>query len=603
MPYREAIRSRHEPDMPGPSSLFNHRRYPAGTQQALLLIGVSGLRPWISLLLACLLVSACADNGRTTLAIAWWCLALASTLAGMAYRRHWQRRLSRPQPPEVLRRGEYWGIAYALLLAILWGSISQFMQPEDDANLLLAMTYFGVCAASASLSALGMANISAGALLAFILFSLPMPRIYPTHWSWFVVMLAFYHLVLLIGVRQRLDMMARNLELTRSQEDLLLAQRQETARANRANQDKSAFLAAASHDLRQPVHAIMLLGHALQMRPQDDASRQLVTQILSAGKALSDQFNSLMELSRLESGKYAPSRQTLPLRDFLERKREGFREVAASRGMSLRVRPDRRLARAQLSTDLSLLNRIIDNLLDNALKFSPAGGRVLLTARRRQGRLCLAVLDQGSGIPAEARERIFLPHVQLDNPARDRARGIGLGLSIVKEAAQLLGAELRLNSRPGRGSGFLLTLPADMLELPDRPETTPAPHAPAKPVRSADLHDLRLLIVEDDPMVAHALRHWATSWGMRVSHHAHPGEVDSLRDVDLVICDIRLPDDRDGIDWLSQWLAAWPDTAGLLVSGEAGEAVQERAEQEGLLLLAKPVDPDLLLRTLLRLKR
>ena len=104
-------------------------------------------------------------------------------------------------------------------------------------------------------------------------------------------------------------------------------------------------------------------------------------------------------------------------------------------------------------------------------------------------------------------------------------------------------------------------------------------------------------------MVATALRTWAESWGMQVRHHAEPEKVPPLLAADLVICDIRLPGEHDGIHWLSQWLADWPDAGGVLVSGEAGEAVQERAEQEGLLLLSKPVDPDLLLQTLLSLKR
>jgi CheY-like chemotaxis protein len=402
---------------------------------------------------------------------------------------------------------------------------------------------------------------------------------------------------------QRHSIVARNLMLTQEQESLLHYQRQETGRANKANQDKSAFLAAASHDLRQPVHAIMLLGHALQMKTRDGEARALVDQILAAGKALSDQFNSLMELSRLESGSYALNIQSLPLAEFLRRKMQAQQEVAASRGITLRLRTDWRLAQAGLHSDISLLNRILDNLLDNALKFSPAGSTVLLRVQKRKGRLRFAVQDQGAGIPAHEQENVFLPHVQLANPARERARGIGLGLSIVKEAAQLLQAELVLHSTPGRGSCFLLTLPPGMLVTQATALPLPARARQSSSEEMAGLRGKQLLIVEDDPMVAGALQTWAESWGMQVVHHAEPQKVPPQLAADLVICDIRLPGAHDGIHWLSQWLAEWPDAGGVLVSGEAGDAVQERAEQEGLLLLAKPVDPDLLLQTLLSLKR
>lgn len=590
--------------MPASFSLFNHRRYDSRTQQSLLLLGVTSLKPWLSPLLAVLLVISCATPRQYPLAAAWLTLSVVAAGLGIWYCRHWRARLETgPLSAPELKRAELWGTAYGLVVAVCWGNSSRFMDPDQASNLMIAMIYFGVCAGAASISVLGMAHMTAAALLAFLLFIQPLDEIFPHNWMWFSLMVALYHLVILMSCWQRQQIVASNLLLAQEQEGLISAQRREAARANRANQDKSAFLAAASHDLRQPVHAIMLLGHALQMKTRDGAARELVEQILSAGKALSDQFNSLMELSRLESGSYTLSRQSLALTEFLHRKQQAQQEVAASRGIALRFKLDWRLREAVLHSDISLLNRVLDNLLDNALKFSPAGSTVLLRVQLRQGRLRFAVQDQGAGIPEAEQENVFLPHVQLDNPARERARGIGLGLSIVKEAAQLLQAELQLRSRSGHGSCFLLTLPADALLLQPAIVTSPKP----LPSRTGDalssLRGKQLLIVEDDPMVATALRTWAESWGMQVQHHAEPEAVPPLLAADLVICDIRLPGEHDGIHWLSQWLAEWPDAGGVLVSGEAGEAVQERAEQEGLLLLSKPVDPDLLLQTLLSLKR
>lgn len=590
--------------MPAPYALLNYQRYNHRTQQALLALGVASLKPGLSLLLAVLLVASCAQPFQYGLATVWLLLACTATSLGFYYCHYWNKQLQQEQmPPAILRRAELWGCIYGALVATLWGSSSQFMHPDQVSNLMIAMIYFGVCAGAASISVLGMAHMATGAIIAFLIFIQPLSEIFPQNWLWFTVMVGLYHLVILMSAWQRHQIVARNLELAQEQEALIHAQQHEAARANKANQDKSAFLAAASHDLRQPVHAIHLLGHALQMKTRDPQGRELVEQIITAGKALSDQFNSLMELSRLESGGYTLTIQSLSLAEFMRRKRQAQHGVAASRGIQLRARLDWRLAEAGLHTDISLLNRIIDNLLDNALKFSEAGSRVLLCAQLRAGRLRLVVMDQGKGIPVQEQENVFLPHVQLSNPTRERARGIGLGLSIVKEAALLLQADLQLHSTVGRGSSFWLTLPAEMLTRHTAPLIAPR-HPALSPANELEpLRGKQLLIVEDDLMVASALRTWAESWGMQVQHHAEPEKVPALLAADLVICDIRLPGAHDGIHWLSQWLAEWPDAGGVLVSGEAGEEVQERAEQEGLLLLSKPVDPDLLLQTLLSLQR
>lgn len=588
--------------MPRPASLFNHQRYEPRTQQALLELGVTSLKPLLSLLLAVLLVFTCTDEANRGQGFAWLGLATGTTLLGLWYCHHWRERLQQVLSPAELRRAEWWGMGYGVMVALLWGSSSQFMVPgHASANLMIAMIYFGVAAGAASLSVLGMAHMGLGALVAFLLFVLPLPRIFPGNWIGFMVMVALYHLVILMSSWQRHQITARNLILTQEQETLLETQRHETRRANQANQDKSAFLAAASHDLRQPVHAIMLLGHALRLKTVGHPeAATLVEQVLAAGKALSDQFNSLMELSRLESGNYALNPGTAPLDDFLHRILQRHREVASSRQLRLDLALDTRLRQASLECDLGLLTRVLDNLLDNALKFSAPGQRILLWARLRQGHLQLAVQDRGQGIAPEAQERIFLPYVQLDNPTRERSRGIGLGLSIVKEACALLQAELSLQSRPGRGSCFRISLPAETLRTGHTLAPSPVPPR-ARP--SNTLQGKRLLIVEDDPMVAAALSTWASSQGMQVRHHADPRKVPPGQAPDLVVCDIRLPGEHDGIHWLSQWLAEWPDAGGVLVSGETSEAVQERIEQEGLLFLSKPVDPELLLHTLIRLTR
>lgn len=586
-------------------ALFNHQRYDRATQQALLAIAIDSFKPLFSLLLAAMLVAACASSLPIIGATLWLLGAIASTVIGTWYCRYWRQRLGGTLSLADLRKAERHGVIYGSSVALVWGSSSQLIMPGHEAHtVIIAMIYFGVCAGAATLSVLGMAHMGIAAVIACSLFVSPLAGIFPDDWIWLTALIILYHLALMLGSWQRHQIVAGNQSLRQKLEQLLLHQRTETDRANKANQDKSAFLAAASHDLRQPVHAIMLLGHALQMKITDNASRSLLEQMLAAGKALSDQFNSLMELSRLESGSYPLNLKPLRLDELLERKLKTHEEIAASQGIRLRLRLDRRLTGQLLTTDPGLFNRIIDNLLDNALKFSPTGSAILITARQRQGRLQLGVHDQGPGIPESQQENVFLPHVQLDNPTRDRARGIGLGLSIVREAVQLLDAELTLHSPPGRGCCFRLTLPATTLTRASSATLAASSLAGAASAPPADqLSGQRLLIVEDDAMVADAFKVWANARGLLIHHHASPDTVPADLAPDLIICDIRLPGSRDGIDWLSQWLESWPEAGGILVSGEVSGDVLERAEQEGLMLLSKPVDPDILLQTLVRLRR
>lgn len=215
----------------------------------------------------------------------------------------------------------------------------------------------------------------------------------------------------------------------------------------------------------------------------------------------------------------------------------------------------------------------------------------------------MSVYDQGIGIAPEQQQQIFKPYIQLNNPNRDREKGIGLGLSIVNEAANLLGASLKLFSVVDRGSHFQLCLSQPNLTV-SRTINQARPSLPQRQYANVtNLQGRRLLLVEDDPMAASALITWAQSWGLVVTHHTHPQTVTQNEAPDLILCDIRLPSDRDGIDHLTDWLVDWPDARGLLLSGELLAETHQRAEQEGLLLLSKPVDPDMLLQTLSGLLR
>ncbi|WP_130413323.1 hybrid sensor histidine kinase/response regulator [Fluviicoccus keumensis] len=577
--------------------LFNHQVYPPRLQAEMLALGARVSRPHLGIIIATMTLAVSLDKVSSPLLAGWYLFAILTSLGGFLFRRRFWRIDAEHPDPHRLRNGELQGFAYSAAVGLLWGVSGLLMTPGDDEhNLILTIIYLGVGAGAGSIAIFGLGHMLIGAILSSLLFVSRFPVVFPEHWQLLATLFLLYHFVIVRMALERRDVIAQNMRLREDKEALLEQQAIEVARTKQANQDKSAFLAAASHDLRQPVHAVMLLGHALRLRVRDGESGELVEKILEAGHALSEQFNNLMDLSRLEGGAYRLNFTRLGLEDFLQRLCATHRQAAAAHDIRLRLRIDDRLRRQALYSDTGLLGRILDNLLANAVKFSTAGGHILVTARIRRGHVILAVLDQGRGIPPDQQENVFKPYVQLDNPTRDRSRGIGLGLSIVQEAASLLGARICLHSEAGRGCRFELDLGELVLEPLD--ESRPIGFRP-KPLPSpGNLTGKRLLLVEDDPMAAAALIAWAGNWGLTVEHHADPKTVPGSAEPDLILCDIRLPGHQDGIEHLTDWLAEWPGARGLLLSGELSPETHERAEQEGLILLSKPVNPDLLLQTL-----
>ncbi|WP_162932640.1 ATP-binding response regulator [Solimonas sp. K1W22B-7] len=579
-----------------PFALFNYQAYSPQLATELLALGWGSLRPWLSPLAVGVVAALCWAVVDHSLLLSWLAFSAVNGALGLLLRRRYQQ--ISVMALQELRIGEWLALLHGgVLLGAIWGALGLLLVPGlANHNLMIVMIYMAVSVSAASIASFGLAHVLSASAVSLGLLLPPLHHTFPGHWGQLAVMFLFFHATIIQAVLVRHHGNARNLMLEQEKDRLLEQQRSAAESAQRANREKSAFLAAASHDLRQPLHALMLTSHALRMRVPEGESRDLVDRVLEAGQALSDQFNGLMDLSKLEGGAYRLNQQPTPLMELLPRAIASHRQIAEHKGLRLRLKVDRRLQRRALDTDPTLLGRAIHNLLDNAIKFSPAGRGVLLSARLRRGGVELAVQDQGIGIAAAEVGQVFKPYVQLHNPTRDRSQGIGLGLSIVQEAANLLGARLRLHSQPGRGSRFSLDLPeAALIALPARGATA-APVADAAPVLR--LRDRHLLLVEDDPMAAAALQTWAGDWGLRISHRSNPADVEEALQPDLILCDVRLPGERDGIDWLTDWLAQWPEARGLLLSGELAAETHQRAEQEGLLLLTKPVPPDLLLRTL-----
>ncbi len=353
-----------------------------------------------------------------------------------------------------------------------------------------------------------------------------------------------------------------------------------------ANAAKTRFVAAASHDLRQPVASIGLLAGLLREQPGLDAgSRGLLDRLMASVQALERLLKGLLDLSRFEAGSVRAQPRVLRLSTLFDAVASHEQSAAQARGLQLRLHG----GGLAVHTDPVLLEQIVRNLVSNAVRYTERGG-VLLSARRRgDDQVLLQVWDTGIGIPAARQAQVFEEFVQLDNPARDGSRGLGLGLSLVRRAAEVLQAPLSLRSQPGRGSCFSLLLP--LAESATRTR-------PGRPVAQAGLEGRRVLVVDDDDVLRETLRLRLERWGLKVQAYGSVRDLQlalgrgaTPRPPDLLISDQRLPDgdSRDVVDAVT---ARHPEVPVLVITGDTAPADLARLSALGWPVLHKPFGAD-----------
>ncbi|MFN4003290.1 MAG: ATP-binding protein [Hylemonella sp.] len=402
-------------------------------------------------------------------------------------------------------------------------------------------------------------------------------------------------------LQQGLNQMAEHLQQGRDELERRVALATAELRAKKeeaetATQAKSRFLAAASHDLRQPIHALGMFVARLAQLPHDRETRQLIGNLEDSVRAMQDLLDALLDISRLDADAVRVHRQPFALDALFEQLRSALQPVAADKGLRLRIRP----CHLHVMSDPSLLHRILLNLLSNALRYTIQGG-VLMGCRRSRGgtHVWIEIWDTGVGIAPEHQRDIFREFYQIGNPERDRSKGLGLGLNIVDRTARLLGHELQLCSLPGRGTRFRLEVPLSTAgELAAQPATAESA------LVVDDVRGLRVLVIEDDEQSALALRGLLESWGCVVGVVGGWGAAqDAVQRgfaPDLVISDYRLRDGDSGllvVQRLRERLG--PELPACLLSGDTDPALIQVCREAGLPLLHKPVRPAKL-RTLMR---
>ncbi len=401
-------------------------------------------------------------------------------------------------------------------------------------------------------------------------------------------------------VHEGLNQMVAHLESNRDELELRVAEatlvsRQKMEEAELATRAKSRFLAAASHDLRQPTHALGMFVARLVQSPQPPENQQLIKSLESSVQAMQDLLDGLLDVSRFDAGAMQVRRRAFALSDIFVQLQTELSVVASEKGLRFRVRP----TGVGVLSDPALLHRILLNLLSNAMRYTHRGGVLLACRPCADGKhVRVEVWDSGIGIAPEHHEAIFGEFYQVGNPERDRGNGLGLGLNIVERAAKLLEHRLQLKSRPGVGTRF-------GIEVPLAPGDAMMERRGAQRDRAADnLAGLRVMLVEDDALAREAVGSLLRSWGCVVAEasglSAALAHWDDGVKPDVIVSDYRMPYGENGIDVIARLRArAGCAVPACLVSGDTDPGLMQEAKEAGLSLLHKPVRPAKL-RSLLR---
>ncbi|WP_374529178.1 PAS-domain containing protein [Novosphingobium sp.] len=376
------------------------------------------------------------------------------------------------------------------------------------------------------------------------------------------------------GMREELRRTLDELELRVSERTRELSEA--NRRLAKSDREKTRFLAAASHDLLQPLHAARLFTAALG-RDVAEGGRMLVHRVEGAIVAAEDLLRALLDISKLDAGGVTPKPEAISLKAFLGDLTESFRPLAEEKGLEMRLGA----APGMVMTDPGLLRSVMQNFLTNAVRYTPHGG-VLIGSRRRGDEWRIDVVDSGVGIEPDQLDAIFGEFTRL---GQVEVEGLGLGLALVERIARLLGGRVDVASVPGKGSRFSLILPA--LEQ-DSPRTVPQREGiPPAPVRA-----LRVLVIDNDALIVEAscallegLGHTPLGAGNSRTALALCGHADA------VLADYQLDDGEDGLTLIAQIHARRPGLPARLITAESGIAMHQRAAEMGIVILAKPVDP------------
>jgi len=543
-----------------------------------------------SVFVACILGLATADNSAWLIAWVVMAAVVAAAWLALAWCGARRPRLLRDTRRHRLAVGAIAMAAIALVGATPWLPMPVGM---DRTALLVAL---GALAVSAAAVFCAMKPVAAAAIV------LPLSDVLSQWWRAppaqvpdRAVILAGVSLsaiaaLVAFGQHRRWLMRARRSIEREDRSRSLEAQRDD---ALQADQEKSRFLAIASHDLRQPVHALGLFAATLEKRLQGTGEEPLVRNLVRSIDGLDRSFCAMLDISRLDAGTVEPNFQHFPLRDLFRRLHMHFAGQAELAGLGLRFSPGGK----SVTSDPQLLERILGNLIQNAIKYTRAGG-IVVVVRTTESHFNVEVWDTGMGISAAELPRVFDEFYQADHARGARAQGLGMGLAIVKRLVRLLGHTLTVASQPGRGSMFRIGIARGA--LPEIQDVTAAADTLPMPA----LQPRTVLVIDDEEPIREGLVMLLEEWGYQA---LAAGTLDEARHImrmlelppDLILSDLHLGDGPDGIAAIETVRRECGcELPAILVTGDTSHEEMRRAGASGHPVLFKPVQPHKLLNAM-----
>ena len=398
-----------------------------------------------------------------------------------------------------------------------------------------------------------------------------------------------------VNIRHERDRLVRDLEQRNADVRSAMTEVQGAmAQAEQSAQARARVLAAASHDLRQPLHALSVYSAVLASKPAPELLNEVSGNIDQIVRSLGNLLNGLLDLSRLSSGYYVPEHEALDLGTVIAGVCAEFQHAAAQKSLSLlqELQPTRVLG------DPVAIGRIARNLIDNAIKYTDQG-TVRVTLHPEQSRdaqkAVLTVTDTGKGIPASEHSRIFEEFYQLDNPGRDRSRGVGLGLAIVQRLSELIGATISVESTLGEGTSFRVALPA-LLGAAAPLELLPTQQA------HAALQGVRIYIVDDEIDILRSMQALLGVWGVESLTADSPEAAERIFEQSgrphLMLVDLRLGQHEHGAQLADRLRRQYGPFPVLIITGETASEALRQANESGYTLLQKPIAPEVLRRAI-----
>jgi signal transduction histidine kinase len=497
-------------------------------------------------------------------------------------------------------------LAMLFLTSAVWGmGPAWFLLISPSADTLLTAILLAVAGLSAPLVAASRPAVYLSLLpalvpvLATLTLRPPTAALSGTAAPLLLAGLALAFLVVLLRlILDQNDSLALLLAVSLRNEDLVQQLRSQIEVVARAHHEKTRFLASAAHDLRQPLHALGMFCATLQQRLPNTPEQPLVRNMMSAIEALETSFGAMLDISKFDAGLVQKAPRTFPIRDIFRRLYQQFGGDAEARNLALRFRATRRI----VHSDPLLLERVLANLVQNALRYTRQGG-VLVAARRHCRGVALEIWDTGVGVPPDQTEMIFREFYQIDNPERDRGRGLGMGLAIVQRLCNLLEHPLEMHSKVGHGSVFRVLVPAGEAHAID---ATPS-EADTLPPRKEGT--VTIVLIDDERAIREATRELLRPLQVDVLVAATIAEAVEVAKaaperIDLIMSDWRLRGQENGIAAVQAVrCVAGDSTPAVLITGDTSPELLKLAHESGLVILHKPLQPRHIVRLVKHLRR